>query len=73
METTNKTNGEHPWREALEGTVQKMGGRIEFLEERAAKLEKALRQCYDHLGWNPAKIPAYVAEDARALLEEKAA
>lgn len=31
---------------------------------------KALQQCYEHLGWNPAKVPAYVAEDARAFLSK---
>jgi hypothetical protein len=34
-----------------------------------ADLLKALEQCYAHLGWAPAKVPAYVADDARAAIE----
>lgn len=38
------------------------------LRETVKELTAALQQCYDHLGWNPAKVPAYVAEDALVAL-----
>lgn len=40
----------------------------EALQAERDDLLAALKQCYAHMGWRPAKVPAHVADDALAAI-----
>jgi hypothetical protein len=65
----HEAGGEHP-QQHYKDRLRDAAVYIRQIDDLNAELVKALQQCYDHLGWNPAKVPAHVADDALAALKK---